>query len=135
MKNYVQAHPGRSMYGFSIDSDRPGYLKLCFLNKSTKDGGVIQTWVSAALYVATSFITQADVISPSKSCQELINSASPKFPESPSSAMPSKRNIRPVSPRWVVVARHQEFELGKHHCRWVAGHLVVLVVGRQLWAG
>jgi transcription elongation factor SPT6 len=33
------------MYGFSIDSDRPGYLKLCFLNKSTKDGGVIQTWV------------------------------------------------------------------------------------------
>ncbi|KAL1411070.1 Transcription elongation factor spt6 [Vanrija albida] len=44
LKNYVQAHPGRSMYGFSIDSDRPGYLKLCFLNKSTKDGGVIQTW-------------------------------------------------------------------------------------------
>ncbi|ORY28271.1 SH2 domain-domain-containing protein [Naematelia encephala] len=44
LKNYVQAHPGRSMYGFSIDSERPGYLKLCFLNKSTKDGGVIQTW-------------------------------------------------------------------------------------------
>lgn len=44
LKNYVQAHPGRSMYGFSIDSDHPGYLKLCFLNKSTKDGGVIQTW-------------------------------------------------------------------------------------------
>ncbi|WVF72010.1 transcription elongation factor SPT6 [Kwoniella sp. CBS 6097] len=44
LKNYVQAHPGRSMYGFSIDSDRPGYVKLCFLNKSTKDGGVIQTW-------------------------------------------------------------------------------------------
>ncbi|EIW70012.1 hypothetical protein TREMEDRAFT_71488 [Tremella mesenterica DSM 1558] len=44
LKNYVQAHPGRSMYGFSLDSDRPGYLKLCFLNKSTKDGGVIQTW-------------------------------------------------------------------------------------------
>lgn len=44
LKNYVQAHPGRSMYGFSIDSDRPGFLKLCFLNKSTKDGGVIQTW-------------------------------------------------------------------------------------------
>jgi transcription elongation factor SPT6 len=46
LKNYVQAHPGRSMYGFSLDSDRPGYLRLCFLNKSTKDGGVIQTWVS-----------------------------------------------------------------------------------------
>lgn len=46
LKNYVQAHPGRSMYGFSIDSDRPGYVKLCFLSKSTKDGGVIQTWVS-----------------------------------------------------------------------------------------
>ena len=44
LKNYVQAHPGRSMYGFSIDSDRPGYLKLCFLNKPTKDGGAIQTW-------------------------------------------------------------------------------------------
>ncbi|WVW82891.1 transcription elongation factor SPT6 [Kwoniella bestiolae CBS 10118] len=44
LKNYVQAHPGRSMYGFSIDSDRPGYIKLCFLNKSTRDGGVIQTW-------------------------------------------------------------------------------------------
>ncbi|WWD16106.1 transcription elongation factor SPT6 [Kwoniella shandongensis] len=44
LKNYVQAHPGRSMYGFSIDSDRPGYVKLCFLNKSTKDGGVISTW-------------------------------------------------------------------------------------------
>ncbi|WVR05399.1 transcription elongation factor SPT6 [Kwoniella sp. DSM 27419] len=44
LKNYVQAHPGRSMYGFSIDSDRPGYIRLCFLNKSTKDGGVIQTW-------------------------------------------------------------------------------------------
>jgi transcription elongation factor SPT6 len=46
LKNYVQAHPGRSMYGFSIDSEKPGYLKLCFLNKSTKDGGVVQTWVS-----------------------------------------------------------------------------------------
>nr|ODN87881.1 transcription elongation factor SPT6 [Cryptococcus depauperatus CBS 7841] len=44
LRNYVQAHPGRSIYGFSIDSDRPGYLKLCFLNKPTKDGGVIQTW-------------------------------------------------------------------------------------------
>ncbi|KAK4686395.1 transcription elongation factor SPT6, partial [Tremellales sp. Uapishka_1] len=44
LKNYVQAHPGRSMYGFSLDSDKPGFLKLCFLNKSTKDGGVIQTW-------------------------------------------------------------------------------------------
>lgn len=44
LKNYVQAHPGRSNYGFSIDSDRPGYLKLAFLNKSTKDGGQIQTW-------------------------------------------------------------------------------------------
>ncbi|WVQ78460.1 transcription elongation factor SPT6 [Cryptococcus sp. DSM 104549] len=44
LKNYVQAHPGRSIYGFSIDSERPGYLKLCFLNKPTKDGGVIQTW-------------------------------------------------------------------------------------------
>ncbi|WRT67313.1 transcription elongation factor SPT6 [Kwoniella shivajii] len=44
LKNYVQAHPGRSMYGFSIDSDRPGYVRLCFLNKSTKDGGVISTW-------------------------------------------------------------------------------------------
>ncbi|OCF71672.1 transcription elongation factor SPT6 [Kwoniella mangroviensis CBS 8886] len=44
LKNYVQAHPGRSMYGFSIDSDKPGYIKLCFLNKSTRDGGVIQTW-------------------------------------------------------------------------------------------
>ncbi|WWC60952.1 transcription elongation factor SPT6 [Kwoniella dejecticola CBS 10117] len=49
LKNYVQAHPGRSMYGFSIDSDRPGYVKLCFLNKSTKDGGVIQTWPVAVL--------------------------------------------------------------------------------------
>lgn len=45
LKNYVQAHPGRSIYGFSVDSDRPGYLKLCFLSKPTKDGGVIQTWV------------------------------------------------------------------------------------------
>ncbi|TYJ56714.1 transcription elongation factor SPT6 [Cryptococcus floricola] len=44
LKNYVQAHPGRSIYGFSIDSGRPGYVKLCFLNKPTKDGGVIQTW-------------------------------------------------------------------------------------------
>ncbi|EAL22689.1 hypothetical protein CNBB1380 [Cryptococcus deneoformans B-3501A] len=44
LKNYVQAHPGRSIYGFSVDSDRPGYLKLCFLSKPTKDGGVIQTW-------------------------------------------------------------------------------------------
>lgn len=35
------------MYGFSIDSDRPGYMKLCFLNKSTKDGGVISTWVGS----------------------------------------------------------------------------------------
>lgn len=32
------------MYGFSIDSDHPGWLKLCFLNKATKDGGQIQTW-------------------------------------------------------------------------------------------
>lgn len=48
LKNYVQAHPGRSMYGFSIDSDRPGFMQLCFLSKSTKDGGVIQTWVSLA---------------------------------------------------------------------------------------
>ena len=45
LKNYVQAHPGRSMYGYSIDSDRPGFVRLCFLSKSTKDGGVIQTWV------------------------------------------------------------------------------------------
>ena len=45
LRNYVQAHPGRSMYGFSIDSDRPGFLQLCFLNKSTREGGVIQTWV------------------------------------------------------------------------------------------
>ena len=37
------------MYGFSIDSEKPGYLKLCFLNKSTKDGGVVQTWVSPYL--------------------------------------------------------------------------------------
>lgn len=44
LKNYVQAHPGRSTYGFCIDSDHPGYLKLSFLNKSTKDGGQIQTW-------------------------------------------------------------------------------------------
>ncbi|ORX33718.1 transcription elongation factor SPT6, partial [Kockovaella imperatae] len=44
LKNYVQAHPGRSMYGFSIDSARPGYLKLCFMNKSSKDGGAIQEW-------------------------------------------------------------------------------------------
>lgn len=34
------------MYGFSVDSSRPGYMKLCFLNKSTKDGGVIQEWAS-----------------------------------------------------------------------------------------
>ena len=46
LKNYVQAHPGRSMYGFSIDSSRPGYVKLCFLNRATKDGGKIQEWVS-----------------------------------------------------------------------------------------
>jgi transcription elongation factor SPT6 len=46
LKNYVQAHPGRSMYGFSIDSARAGNVKLCFLNKSTKDGGVIKEWVS-----------------------------------------------------------------------------------------
>ena len=44
LKNYVLAHPGRSTYGFSVDSDRPGYLKLCFLNAPTKDGGVIHTW-------------------------------------------------------------------------------------------
>lgn len=46
LKNYVLAHPGKSMYGFSIYSERPGYLKLCFLNKATRDGGVVQTWVS-----------------------------------------------------------------------------------------
>ncbi|KAL7424162.1 Transcription elongation factor spt6 [Cryptotrichosporon argae] len=44
LKNYVQAHPGRSTYGFTVDSDRPGYIKLCFLNKAAKDGGVISTW-------------------------------------------------------------------------------------------
>ena len=32
------------MYAFSIDSEKPGSLKLAFLNKSTKDGGVIKTW-------------------------------------------------------------------------------------------
>jgi hypothetical protein len=52
LKNYVQAHPGRSMYGFSIDSEKPGYLRLCFLNKSTKDGGVVQTWVSPFFHLS-----------------------------------------------------------------------------------
>lgn len=45
------------MYGFSIDSDRPGYLKLCFLNKSTKDGGVVQTWVSISIILTRPQLT------------------------------------------------------------------------------
>ena len=32
------------MYAFSIDSDKPGCIKVAFLNKSTKDGGKIQQW-------------------------------------------------------------------------------------------
>ena len=32
------------MYAFCLDHDHPGYLSLLFLNKATKDGGVISTW-------------------------------------------------------------------------------------------
>jgi transcription elongation factor SPT6 len=32
------------MYGFCLDTDRPGFLRLAFLNKSTMNGGAIQNW-------------------------------------------------------------------------------------------
>lgn len=44
LRNTLLAFPNRSMYGFCLDHERPGYLRLCFLNKSTKDGGAIQSW-------------------------------------------------------------------------------------------
>lgn len=42
--NYVQAHPGSSAYGFSLDSKRAGWAKLSFLSRSPKNGGVVQSW-------------------------------------------------------------------------------------------
>jgi hypothetical protein len=89
LKNYVQAHPGRSMYGFSIDSEKPGYLKLCFLNKSTKDGGVVQTWVSPS---HTSVPKEKLTISRSRYCPEHIGSTLPKSQESWNFVTHSKLN-------------------------------------------
>ena len=118
LKNYVQAHPGRSMYGFSIDSDRPGYLKLCFLNKSTKDGGVIQTWVSRSF----DCFMLSSLGSRSKFSPELTSSTRQKCPVLRSCAMPSRRSTRTSSHGKAREARPRVSELAGH--QWAVGHQV-----------
>lgn len=49
LSNQVQARPGSSAYGFSLDSEHPGWVKLSFLSRSLKAGGVVQTWASRSL--------------------------------------------------------------------------------------
>lgn len=47
LRNYTMANPGKSIYGFGLNRERPGYFDLAFLSKPTTEGGVIQTWVRA----------------------------------------------------------------------------------------
>ncbi|KAJ9096338.1 hypothetical protein QFC21_005158 [Naganishia friedmannii] len=44
LRQYVSAHAGKSAYAFCLDSSRPGWAKVFFLNKSPKDGGIMQSW-------------------------------------------------------------------------------------------
>lgn len=43
------ANPGKSIYAFGINRERPGWFDLAFLSKPTTEGGVIQTWVRVLL--------------------------------------------------------------------------------------
>ncbi|KAJ9098469.1 hypothetical protein QFC19_006336 [Naganishia cerealis] len=44
LKQYVSAHAGKSAYAFCLDSSRPGWAKVFFMNKAQKDGGILQSW-------------------------------------------------------------------------------------------
>jgi len=52
LRNYTMANPGKSIYGFGLNRERPGYFDLAFLSKPTTEGGVIQTWVRASFGVS-----------------------------------------------------------------------------------
>lgn len=42
LKNYVAANPAKSIYGFTLNRNKPGHFNLCFLaNKNS----TVQTWV------------------------------------------------------------------------------------------
>jgi transcription elongation factor SPT6 len=47
LNDQVRARPGSSAYGFSLDSERPGWAKLSFLSRPKASGGMVQTWASS----------------------------------------------------------------------------------------
>jgi transcription elongation factor SPT6 len=47
LRQYVKAHPNKSIYGFMLNRKRPGHFSLCFLANVSS---AIQTWVGLIMY-------------------------------------------------------------------------------------
>lgn len=96
LKNFVAAHPNKSMYGFTLNRKRPGHFNLCFL---TNKNSTVQTWVRSYLLIQTRGVYFANIFdSLFASRPKPTSSSTPQLQVYPSSATPSSSDRSTPSP-------------------------------------